>query len=310
MKDSEADGNTHKGILLPGQCVAVDHFVSSAKGRLFSSVGKTNASSMYSRACIFTDIATKYIHVEPQVSFTTHETLEATSRFESHMRDVGVTVQSYRLDNGSAFTSAEFQSELAENNQTSTRAGPGAHSQNGVAKRTVLALSAIARTMMIHAAIHWPSISDTALCPMAIHQAAYIHNRFPTLDNGLAPYELLTQSKWEGRRLLDLHVWGAPVYVLDPQIQDGKKLPRWSPRSRRGQYMGYSPEHASTVPLILNLTAHRITAQFHVVFDNWFTTVDLDSDAVPDFDMPQWGYLFGERYLYEFDPDDGDPPSA
>jgi hypothetical protein len=74
--------------------------------------------------------------------------------------------------------------------------------------------------------------------------------------------------------------------------------------------MGYSPEHASTVPLILNLTTHRITAQFHVVFDDWFTTVDLDPDAIPDFDNEQWGYLFGEqRYQYEFDPDDGAPPA-
>jgi Reverse transcriptase (RNA-dependent DNA polymerase) len=309
MEDSKFDGNTSKGILLPGQCIAVDHFVSSAKGRLFSSAGRTSSSSMYSGACVFTDLATKYIHVEPQVGFTSHETLEATARFESHMRDLGVTVQQYRFDNGSAFTSAEFQSKLANDNQSSTRAGPGAHSQNGTAERTVLTLSSIARTMMIHAAIHWPNISDTSLWPMAVRQAAYIHNRFPMMDNGLAPYELLTQSKWERRRLLDLHVWGAPVYVLDPQIQDGKKLPRWKPRSRRGQYVGYSPEHASTVPLILNLTTHRITAQFHVVFDDWFTTVDLDPDDIPDFDSQQWTHLFGEnRYQYEFDPDDGGPP--
>ena len=23
------------------------------------------------------------------------------------------------------------------------------------------------------------------------------------------------------------HVWGCPVYVLDPKLQDGKKLPKW-----------------------------------------------------------------------------------
>jgi hypothetical protein len=247
---------------------------------------------MYSGACIFTDLATKFTHVEPQVSFTSHETLEATSRFESLRRESGIKVQSYRFDNGSAFTSAEFQAKLANDTQSSTRAGTGAHSQNGTAERAVFTLSSLARTMMIHAAIHWPSISDTSLWPMAVRQAAYIHNRFPMQDNGLSPYELLTQSKWERRRLLDLHVWGAPVYVLDPRIQDGKKLPRWTPRSNRGQYMGYSPEHASTVPLILNLTTHRITAQFHVVFDDWFTTVDLDPDAIPDFDNEQWSFLF------------------
>jgi hypothetical protein len=83
--------------------------------------------------------------------------------------------------------------------------------------------------MMIHAAVQWPALSDTALWPMAIRHAVYIPNRLPTLENGLAPYELLTQSKWERRRLLDIHVSGAPVYMLDPRIQDEKKLPRWSP---------------------------------------------------------------------------------
>jgi transposase InsO family protein len=112
---------------------------------------------------MFTDIATNYVHVEPQVSFTAHETLEATARFETHMRDLGVVVQAYRFDNGSAFTSMEFQAKLAEDKQTSTRAGPGPHSQNGNAERTVLTVLSITRTMMIHTAIHWPACSDIAL---------------------------------------------------------------------------------------------------------------------------------------------------
>jgi hypothetical protein len=98
------------------------------------------------------------------------------------------------------------------------------------------------------------------------------------------------------------------VYVLDPRIQDGKKLPHWSPRSRRGQYVGYLPEHASTVPLVLNLTTHCISTQFHVVFDDWFTTVDLDPNEALEFDDPQWEDLLENKYFHDTDPDDGDPP--
>jgi hypothetical protein len=59
----------------------------------------------------------------------------------------------------------------------------------------------------------------------------------------------------------------------------------------------------------LNLLTHRIQAQFHCVFDDWFTTVDMNPDEIPDFDSDQWTYLFGEsQYQYPFDPDDGDPP--
>ena len=37
--------------------------------------------------------------------------------------------------------------------------------------------------------------------------------------------------------------------------------------------MGKSPDHASTVPLVLNLDTGAITPHFCVVFDDWFTTV-------------------------------------
>jgi hypothetical protein len=65
-------------------------------------------------AFLHTDIATNYVHVEPQVSFTAHETLEATAQFETHMRDLGVVVQANQFDNGPAFTSMEFQAKLAK----------------------------------------------------------------------------------------------------------------------------------------------------------------------------------------------------
>jgi hypothetical protein len=72
---------------------------------------------------------------------------------------------------------------------------------------------------------------------------------------------------------MDLHVWGCPVYVLDPKIQQGQKLPRWVPRSKREMFMGLSQQHASEVPLVLNIGTGSITTQFHVVFDDLFTTV-------------------------------------
>ena len=42
--------------------------------------------------------------------------------------------------------------------------------------------------------------------------------------------------------------------------------------------MGLSPDHASTVPLVLNLDTSSITPQFHVIFDDWFTTVTTSVD--------------------------------
>jgi hypothetical protein len=91
-------------------------------------------------------------------------------------------------------------------------------------------------------------------------------------------------------------------------MQDGKKLPKWNPRSRRAVFLGFSAEHASTVPLVLNLDTFYISPQFHVVFDDWFSTVPAEGkDSLEDTESPPpfWLDLFhGSRYQYNFDDDD------
>ena len=54
-KDEIKDGVLKDKKLLPGECIAVDHFQSSAKGRLFGSYGQTSEESMYKGACMFID---------------------------------------------------------------------------------------------------------------------------------------------------------------------------------------------------------------------------------------------------------------
>ena len=121
----------------------------------------------------------------------------------------------------------------------------------------------IARTMMLHSAIHWPEVTDAALWPMAVQHAVYLHNYVPDPLTGLAPIDVFSRTCWPQKRLLDLHVWGCPVYVLDKSLADGKKIPRWKPSSQHMVNTGHSPKHTSTVPLVLNPSA-----QYNVVFDD------------------------------------------
>ena len=51
------------------------------------------------------------------------------------------------------------------------------------------------------------------------------------------------------------------------------KLPKWAPRARRGQYLGVSPSHSSTVGLILNIATGYVSPQYHVVYDDLFSSV-------------------------------------
>ena len=58
--------------------------------------------------------------------------------------------------------------------------------------------------------------------------------------------------------------------------------------------MGLSPDHASTVPLVLNLDIGAINPQFHAVFDDWFTTVTTSVDDLLDFNSSAWSKTFGD----------------
>ena len=85
-------------------------------------------------------------------------------------------------------------------------------------------------------------------------------------------------------------VWGCPVYVLDPRRQDGSKLPKWTKKSRLAMYLGSSFEHASTVGCILHLTSGHVSPQYHVVYDEMFSTVQGHlTDGL--FDRSAWNDL-------------------
>ena len=69
--------------------------------------------------------------------------------------------------------------------------------------------------------------------------------------------------------------------------------------------MHVSPDLASTVPLVLNLDTGATTPQFHVVFDDWFTTVTTSVDDLPDFNSTSWFKMFRDsEYQFIRDEDD------
>ena len=291
------------GDLYPGSKVSVDHFISSVKGRLFSGFNRGQSDDdRYSGGCIFVDHASGFIHVEFQSSLSSHDTLKAKLEFERICRDVGVVVQTYMSDNGTAFTSRDFSEHLSSYHQISQFAGVGAHHHNAQAERSIRTIMSIARTMMLHAGIHWPDVASPPLWPMAVHHACFLWNHVPDPSTGLSPSDVFTRTRWPQQKFQDLHVWGCPVYVLDKSIQDGKKIPKWRPRSDRSVYMGTSPRHSSSVPLVLNVGTGSITPQFHVVFDDWFATVSATSEEAPDFTSDDWYKMFGDsRFQYILD---------
>ena len=303
----DRDGALKKDNLFPGQKVSVDHFVCSTKGRLLHTYGKEDPKTQFSGGCIFVDHASGYVYVVNQVHLDTRETLKAKQEFEDHLRDVGVIVSEYLSDNGSIFTSQEYTHHLNTFAQVNSFAGVGAHHHNGIAERSIQTIMSIARTMMMHQAIHWPEAASTTLWPLAVNHAVFLFNHMPSPTTGLSPHDLLSKTRWPQSELANAQVWGCPVYVLDKTMQDGKKLPRWKPRSTRQVYVGMSKKHASSVPLCLNPQTGAITSQFHIVFDPTFTTIATSVEDLPDFDTPEWRQLFGDS-VYQYVLDDPNDP--
>ena len=60
-------------------------------------------------------------------------------------------------------------------------------------------------------------------------------------------------------------------------------IPKLEQRSQVGVYLGYSPSHVINVALVLNLKTGHISPQYHLVFDDGFSTVNsLRTDTEHD----------------------------
>ena len=273
-----------EGHLLPGDCISTDQYECRVKGRLPNTRGKEDPQKMYCGGTVFVDHASGVIKIHHQVSLGESDTVRSKELHELWAAEHGVSVKSYRGDNG-VYKSQLFKEDLEQRHQKMSYSGVGAHGQNGVAERAIQTVVTSARTMMLHQALLWPEHFDMRLWPFALDQAAYLYNHLPNKFSPVAPLEIFTGSKLDSSILRNEKVWGCPAYVLDPKLQDGKKLPKWDPQTRQGQYLGKSSSHASSVGLIRNLRTGYISPQFHVVYDNLFQTVMggyEDNDAISD----------------------------
>ena len=294
--------------LTPGASIFLDQYVSSVPGRLPHTRGLEKSSSQYTGGLLGVDAASGKVFVRHQVSLRTGETIGSLRAFYREASQSGVCFRHFRADNH-PFRSAEFRAFVEEGLSASIDySGVGAQHQNAVAERAIQTVMSWARTLMLHAIIHWPIEADPSLWPFAVDHAVYLWNHLPGRDLRLAPDELFSGGKFPSYGFLNsAHVWGCPIYVLDPKLQDGRKLPKWTKRARRGQYLGISPEHSSTVARVRHLTTGNISPQFHVVFDDLFSTVPAaetgpDSVDTSCFDSHSWSKLvqFGlERFLLD-----------
>jgi hypothetical protein len=298
-----------EGQLTPGDRVHVDQYESAVRGRLPHTYGRESAASQYVGGTIFYDSASGLIKVYHQVSLGGDDTLASKRAFEAEAAQCGVDIKNFHCDNG-IFTSKTWTEALRSNQQSQSLSGVGAHHQNAHAERAIGIVTTSARAMLLHLQIHWPDEFDTKLWPFALSYAAWLYNHIPK-SNGLAPIEIFCGTRTSCDYLRRARVFGCPVYVLDPRLQDGKKIPKWEPRARRGQFLGFSAAHSTSVGLIRNINSNHVSPQFHFIADPRFETVtgglqgrsitDITADTLHLFLKRQWDSTDREFSLSDWD---------
>eukprot|EP00804_Cyclotella_cryptica_P030778 CCRYP_015040-RA/>CCRYP_015040-RA protein AED:0.35 eAED:0.40 QI:0/0/0/1/0.5/0.33/3/0/442 len=250
------------GHTCPGDCVSCDHYISLMPGCMVSHSGHSSTCHGYVSGTIWVDHTSQWIFHSPQHSLNAADTLCGKLLLEREVADVGATIWSIHTDNG-VFNSKLFCDHCSTRQQKLCFSGVGAHHQNGIADNAIRTISNMARTNLIHASLCWLEQSLLDLWPFAVSYAIWVHNRLPPHGYGLSPMELWSKVKSTHSDISRAHVFGCPVYVLHPALQDGKKIPKWNNRARQGIFVGFSSEHSSMC----------VSPQYHVIFDDGFSTV-------------------------------------
>jgi len=301
----ENAGGLSDKILTPGQRVSCDLYESTVRGRLPHTRGKESDDSKLAGGAIFMDVASKLVFVHHMPNLTAAFAVQAKHALERLASSVGVHIKEYLTDNH-PFRAQEFIQDCENQQQLHTLSGVGAHHQNRV-ERTVQTIFNWSRAMMLHFIMHWPQEAQLELWPFAVSYAAWLWNNMPDTGSRVSPLELFMGVTFDNyRHLQRARVFGCPVYVLDAKLQDAKKLPKWKKRAYRGVFLGFSDKHHSTVALVLNPETGVVSPQYHVVFDERFSTVLSEGE---EFDHADWEKLFDigyERYLDTYPDEDDD----
>jgi hypothetical protein len=269
----------------PGDGVSVDQIISAQPGLIPQMAGALTSRRIW--GCTnFVDHVSDFVYVHLMQDLTLDETLLSKVAFEKICDRAGRTVKHYQADNG-RFADKAFLDDCNSKNQTITFCGVGAHHQNGIVENKNKQLTQGARTLLLHGMRMWPQMIDQMFWPFAVKAMAERMNSITIDTNGETPESKFYGVPLESIPVKTFHTMFCPCYVLDGRLQAAGSIgpPKWEPRSNIRVYLGHSPFHAGSVALVYNPSTGHVSPQFHVVFDDDFTTVPyMEAGNIP----PNW----------------------
>jgi hypothetical protein len=243
----------------------------------------------YIGATIFVDHFSDFTYVHLMTEMNAKATVEAKLAFERITSSHSVTIKHYHADNGLIHTK-KFKTSVSRAGQTLSFCGVNAHHQNGKPENKIKDVTTGGRTALLHAAHRWPKAINASLWPASLKHYTNLRNSMPTEFRAGAKigrkklpdeYDKSPESRFSGSEVetnLDhFHPFGSPVYVLENSLQALQSHNKWIDCSKVGIYLCHSPNHVSSVPLILNTQTGLVSPQFHCIYDNEFSTCKRDA---------------------------------
>ena len=199
------------------------------------------------------------------------DTVEATEKFLADVAPYG-KVKCIRSDNGTEFTSRNYQQLLIRNGIRHETSSPYSPHQNGTAERNWRTLFDMARCMLIESGL------PKSLWPYAVQTAAIVRNRCFNNRTKQTPYFMLTGRQPD---ISKMQKFGCICYAYK---QDKRKL---DSRCEKGIFVGYdknSPAYLIFYPDNGKVQKHRLVKfVYHSKLEQQTQTDVAHGDA--DFDV-------------------------
>ena len=202
---------------------------------------------------------------------------------EKNTSQAGRTILHYHANNG-RFADNGFVEAINSNDQKIKFYGLGTHHQNGIIKNKNKLITKRACTLLLHGIRMWPQMIDKMFWPFSIKTVAERHNSLHIDHKGKTPSSILHGVDLEDTPVKDFHTIFCTIYAFDARLQSagGAGPPKWELCSHIGLNLGHSPFLAGGVALVWNPNTGRVSPQYHVVFDNDFSTVPfMEAGTIP-----------------------------
>jgi hypothetical protein len=130
-------------------------------------------------------------------------------------------VKHYHGDNG-IFSAEEFWHDCKEKRQSQSFSGVSAQHQNARAELAIQTIMYMAQTFLVHAPYHWieRGSDNLSLWTFAVKHLVWVYNCVPNIRLGLTLLKVITRERSDYKDLLCCHVWGCPVFALEPKLQN------------------------------------------------------------------------------------------